>query len=433
MPVHRELCLARILVVLVTMVGVGPSWAQVPIPLQEQIQQFNSLPTAQQQALIRELQRQLPPAQREAILGMLQGGRGGGGEEDGEAVLEERGGREGLEELEGLDLEELFPKFGALDTLVIEFTPQPEVPVLAEFVERLRDGNPYKLDEAGRLYLPGVPAIELAGLEVGEATIRLRAQRELRALEIAVTRLPLEPIGTEALEAFGYDIFGDDVPSTFAPATDIPVPVDYVIGPGDTVNIQLFGNQNAEYFLTVNRDGTVTFPEIGPVNVSGLTFTDLRNAINQRVSEQMIGVRASTTLGELRSIRVFVLGDVAQPGSYTVSGLATMTNALLVSGGVKEIGSLRRIALLRNGETVTTLDLYDLLLRGDTRGDARLQAGDVIFVPPIGATVAVDGEVRRPAVYEVRGEQSVGELIAHIWAWCSLPADNTANVSRVDP
>jgi protein involved in polysaccharide export with SLBB domain len=281
--------------------------------------------------------------------------------------------------------------------------------------------------------LPGVPPIELAGLDVDEATIRVRAERQLRPFDLIITRLPLEPIGTDALEPFGYDLFGDEVRSTFAPATDIPVPVDYVIGPGDTINVQLFGNTNAEYFLTVNRDGTITFPEIGPVNVSGLLFTDLRNAINERVSEQMIGVRASTTLGELRSIRVFVLGDVARPRSYTVSGLATMTNALFASGGVEEIGSLRRIALLRDGETVTTLDLYDLLLRGDTRDDARLQPGDVIFVPPIGATIAVDGEVRRPAIYEIRGEQSVSDLIALAGGLNATANRNDVKLERVVP
>jgi polysaccharide export outer membrane protein len=194
--------------------------------------------------------------------------------------------------------------------------------------------------------------------------------------------------------------------------TDTPVPADYVIGPGDSINIQLFGSDNAEYFLTVTREGTIPFPELGPVSVSGLTFAEMRDVLNQRVVEQMIGVRASITLGELRSLRVFVLGDVARPGAYSVSGLATITNALYASGGVNRIGSLRNIALRRGGATVATLDLYDLLLRGDTRGDLRLQAGDAIFVPPIGATVTVAGEVRRPAIYEVKDEDTVGELIA---------------------
>src|SRR5690606_26118485 len=129
---------------------------------------------------------------------------------------------------------------------------------------------------------------------------------------------------------------------------------------------------------TVSREGSINFPQIGPITVSGLTVTDLRATIDQRVAEQMIGVRASTTLGELRSIQVFVLGDVVRPGAHTVSGLATMTTGLYASGGVKRIGSLRNVALIRDGAQVATLDLYDLLLRGDTSNDARLQSGDAI-------------------------------------------------------
>ena len=212
------------------------------------------------------------------------------------------------------------------------------------------------------------------------------------------------------LRAFGYDLFAGE-PSTFAPATDIPIPVDYVVGPGDTIEVQLFGGQNAFYSLVVTREGTLNFPEIGPLSVAGLRFGELRQLLQQRVNEQMIGVTASITMGPLRSIRIFVLGDAYRPGSYTVSALSTMTNALFVSGGISDIGSLRNVQLKRNGELVTTLDLYDLLLRGDTSSDARLQPGDVIFIPPLGKTVGVDGEVRRPAVYELRNESTVAQVL----------------------
>src|SRR3569833_501661 len=134
-------------------------------------------------------------------------------------------------------------------------------------------------------------------------------------------------------------------------------------------------------------------------------------------------MRVSSALGPLRSSRIFVLGDVQQPGSYTVSGLSTMTNALFVSGGIKLIGSLRNIQLKRNGQVISKLDLNDLLLRGDTRGDARLQPGDVIFVPPIGATVGVTGEVSRPAIYELKQEKTVEEVLA--FAGGLLPTANT--------
>lgn len=212
------------------------------------------------------------------------------------------------------------------------------------------------------------------------------------------------------LKPFGYDLFAGE-PTTFAPATDIPIPVDYVIGPGDTIEVQLFGSENAQYNLVVTREGVLNFPEIGPISVVGLTFSDLRQSLQQRVSEQMLGVSASISMGTLRSIRVFLLGDVYRPGSYTVSSLSTTTNALFVGGGINEIGSLRNVQLRRNGNLVSRLDLYDLLLRGDTSGDARLQPGDVIFVPPVGMQVGVDGDVRRPAIYELKTENQVADVV----------------------
>jgi len=212
------------------------------------------------------------------------------------------------------------------------------------------------------------------------------------------------------LPRFGYDLFAD-VPTTFAPAEGIPVDVNYVMGPGDTVLVQLFGKEHAEYSLVVTREGSLQFPRIGPVSVAGLTYREMKDALKARIEEQMIGEKVVITLGKLRSIRVFILGDVKQPGSYTVSALSTMTNALFVSGGVKPIGSLRKIQLKRRGKVVARLDLYDLLLRGDTRNDVRLQPGDVIFVPPVGATMGVAGEVRRPAIYELRGEHTVDQAL----------------------
>lgn len=215
----------------------------------------------------------------------------------------------------------------------------------------------------------------------------------------------------QTLEQFGYSLFAGS-PTTFAPATDIPVPANYIMGPGDTVLLQLYGQQNSTYELVITREGMLLFPEIGPIAVAGLSFDELRQQIAEIVSTQLIGQRASVTLGALRSIRIFVLGEAFQPGSYTVSALSTMTNALFVSGGITNVGSLRNVQLRRQGVTVSELDLYDLLLRGDTSGDQRLQPDDVLFIPPIGATVAVSGEVIRPAIYELRDETTAEEVLA---------------------
>ena len=253
-------------------------------------------------------------------------------------------------------------------------------------------------------------AIPLAGLTAFEATRRLSADPEFKDFRVKLTLLRLLPTGEQALKPFGYDLFKGS-PSTFAPVSDIQVPVDYIVGPGDTLEVQLYGNQPGIYELTVQRDGRINFPKLGPIMVSNMSFDEARAAIEHRVSEQLIGSRVSVTMGDLRSIRVFVLGEAEKPGSYTVSGLSTMTNALLVSGGVKKIGSLRNIALIRNGRLITTLDLYDLLLHGDTSNDRQLLPGDVIFIPPIGSTVAVDGAVKRPAIYELKQENSVAQAI----------------------
>ncbi len=212
------------------------------------------------------------------------------------------------------------------------------------------------------------------------------------------------------LQPFGYDLFAG-VPTTFAPATDIPVDPDYVIGPGDTVNIQLFGKEPAQYSLTVSRDGQLHFPKLGPLSVAGLSFAEMQAMLNNHIKRQLLGEQAVISLGALRSIRVFVLGEANRPGSYTVSALSTLTNALFVSGGVKPIGSLRDIQLKRSGRIVAHLDLYDLLLHGDTSGDRRLQPGDVIFIPPVGVRVGVAGEVKRPAIYELKHERSIGQLL----------------------
>jgi polysaccharide biosynthesis/export protein len=215
----------------------------------------------------------------------------------------------------------------------------------------------------------------------------------------------------QPLRQFGYELFGGS-PSTFAPATNIPVPANYVMGPGDTVVIQLYGQRNLTHELVITREGMLMFPEIGPVSVAGLSYQELRDQIQNIVANQLIGQNASVTMGALRSINVFVLGEAVQPGSYTVSSLSTMTNALFASGGVTRVGSLRNVRLMRTGELVTELDLYDLLLRGDTSGDARLLPGDVIFIPTIGKTVGIAGEVRRPAIYELKDETSPADILA---------------------
>jgi protein involved in polysaccharide export with SLBB domain len=260
----------------------------------------------------------------------------------------------------------------------------------------------------------------------------LSADPDLRAYTVKVSLLRLDSMDDESAKPFGYDLF-EGAPSTFAPVKDIQVPTDYVVGPGDTLLVQLYGNENQSYTLTVGRDGRVYFPKLGPINVSNEGFDAARAEIERRVSQQFIGTHVNVTMGALRSIRVFVLGEAQKPGSYVVSGLSTMTNALLVSGGVKKIGSLRKIELKRAGRTVSVLDLYDLLLRGDTSGDRQLMPGDVIFIPPIGPTVTVYGAVRRPAIYELKGERDIAQLLDIAGGLAPNADPKTAQLERIEP
>ena len=192
------------------------------------------------------------------------------------------------------------------------------------------------------------------------------------------------------------------------------MPTDYRVGPGDLVEIQLFGQENLSYSLLISRQGLLQFPGIGPINAfeKGTSFVDLKNHLKEKILENFgAGVQSSIGLGAFRSIRIFLMGEVRTPGSYTVSALSTMINALLASGGVKETGSLRNIQLKRSGKVITTLDLYDLLLKGDTSQDDALQPGDVIFVPVLKQQVSVTGAVRRPAKFEIFGGETLEEVV----------------------
>ena len=277
-------------------------------------------------------------------------------------------------------------------------------------IDLIRSKNPYQLARDGTLNLPGFAPIPLAGLTEPHATHRLGVEPALQDLFIRVTKLPLKKLGPTALKHFGYDVFEYPI-STFAPATNVPVPSAYVMGPDDELNVQLYGSKNGNVKLVVSRDGHVDFPELGPISIAGQTFASAKAQIESRVSRQMIGVHANVTMGDTRMIRVLVLGEVKWPGSYTVSGLGTMVSALFAAGGVQPIGSLRNIQLKRRGELVRQLDLYDLLIHGDSTDDARLLPDDVVFVPPIGPTMTVDGEVNRPAIYEIRNETSVADAV----------------------
>jgi len=211
------------------------------------------------------------------------------------------------------------------------------------------------------------------------------------------------------LRPFGYEFFQETSVQVFAGRKDIPVPMNYVVGPGDEVRIMLWGRVNSQYNLIVDRDGRITIPQIGPVSVAGMTFEQMSRQIIG-MTEQMVGANIDIAMGTLKNTPILVLGDVRRPGSYTVGSFATITDALLLSGGPSDIGSMRNVQLKRNGRLVTTFDLYRLLLKGDRSRDLVLQAGDVVFVPVTGSQVGIAGNVKRPAIYELKDRYDLGGL-----------------------
>ena len=211
------------------------------------------------------------------------------------------------------------------------------------------------------------------------------------------------------LKPFGYDFFhGTDV-KVLTERQDIPVPLNYVIGPGDEVNILLWGRMSAQLSLIVDRDGKITIPDIGPVPVAGMTFGEMSKHLIA-MAGQIVGTNIDVSMGSTRTISVFVLGDVEQPGTYTIGALATITDALMLARGPSAIGSMRKVELRRKGKVISTFDLYDLFLKGDKSKDIVLQAGDVIFVPVTGPLVGITGNVKRPAIYELKDKFDLQHL-----------------------
>jgi len=216
---------------------------------------------------------------------------------------------------------------------------------------------------------------------------------------------------SDELKPFGYDVFAN-APQTFAPMMDIAIPAGYVIGPGDEISIQVFGKEKDELELKVNREGQIIFPSYGPFTVSGLTFNEMKRLLTARIKEKVIGVDVVVGIASLRSMRIFVLGDAFKPGPYTLSSLSSITHAIFAAGGISDIGSLRNIQLKRAGKLIKTLDLYELLIDGDSSNDVTLQQGDVVFITAKGATISVEGEVRRPAIYELKEESDFTNVLA---------------------
>src|SRR5690348_5669638 len=212
-------------------------------------------------------------------------------------------------------------------------------------------------------------------------------------------------------ERFGMDVFRNTANDPQAIPMDLPVGPDYVLGPGDSLEIDLWGGVSQRLFRVVDREGRVSLPEAGPLLVSGRNLGDVQSAVQQVLRTEYRDVSADVSLARLRTVRVYVVGDVAAPGAYDISSLSTPLNALFAAGGVTARGSLRALKHYRGKQLVEEVDGYDLLLHGVRSGMGRLENGDTLLVPSIGPQVTVDGMVRRPAIYELHGESSLSDVL----------------------
>ena len=242
-------------------------------------------------------------------------------------------------------------------------------------------------------------------------------------------RLVASSVG-KVLPIYGSTLFSN-VPATFAPVDRIPVTPEYLIGPGDELLVRLWGQVTLDGHFTVDRSGNVYLPQVGAIRVAGIPFAKLTDYLRAQVGRTFRNFDINVNIGQLRSIQIFIVGEAKRPGSYTVSSLSTLVNALFASGGPGPMGSMRDIQVKRNGEAVVTFDFYDLLLKGDKSKDVQLVSGDVIYIPPVGPMVAVAGSVDVPALYELKKETTVSELLRLSGGLSTLAQDKQIRIERL--
>lgn len=264
---------------------------------------------------------------------------------------------------------------------------------------------------------------------VSPVTIQKSSAETVSKFEQFIAGESISAVSTN-IKQFGYDLFKDASPA-FVPSANVPVGPDYVVGPGDEIKITVWGKIEGGWHVIIDRDGNISLPKVGVLGVTGLTFNQLRDLLYKEFSKYYTGFEMNVSMGALRSMRVYIVGNAQNPGAYTVSALSTIVNALLQSGGPSKTGTMRDIQLKRNGQTIGHFDLYDFLLKGDKSKDARLLPEDVIFIPSVGPLAGIAGNVRNPAIYEMTGETRLLDIMHMAGGLTSVAFSGRVQVARI--
>jgi len=235
----------------------------------------------------------------------------------------------------------------------------------------------------------------------------------------------------DTLVPFGYDMF--ELAPDLAMPSEVADIGSYLLGPGDNIYLFLWGKVEQEYDLTIDREGKVFIPKIGEVTAWGMNITEFEKKVKERLSKVYTDFNLSISLGKIRSIRVYLTGEVKKPGAYTVSSLVTLFNAMYLAGGPGPKGSMRNVRLIRNGKIEKEVDLYSFLLKGTSEGDVQLSSGDAVFVPVTGPRVAIDGEINRPAIYEIKEGETISDLLQMAGGPTALAYLDRIMLERISP
>ncbi|MBP8184038.1 MAG: SLBB domain-containing protein [Rhodoferax sp.] len=254
--------------------------------------------------------------------------------------------------------------------------------------------------------------------------------RDIDANATEFQRFVQETTGRQ-LPLFGYNLFTG---RTFPSLQNVPVPSDYVIGPGDEIALKVWGVVESDARLTVDRNGQISIPRVGVVNVAGLKSSELEPALKSQVGQYLKNFQLNATMGRLRSIQVFVVGQAHKPGAYTVSSLSSLVSVLFESGGPAAGGTMRKVQLKRNGQVISTIDLYKFIAEGDKSADTYLLPGDVVVIPPAGPRVAMIGALGTPAIYELsRPEEPLSQVLTYGGGMLSLTTPHKVLIERIEP